>query len=132
MVSSNFYVLSSVKDELDIPKSNWYVTPQTQYADLKMLQDLPSVKLEKSEIISVKGADTYVQVKLKNPGTQLAFMVYMDLRNKTTNTSIVPVFWDDNYFTLLPGEERMVTGHCHTTDIHGGKISATVKGWNAE
>ena len=132
LVSTNFYVLSSIKDELDIPKSNWYVTPQTQYADLKMLQDLPYVKLEKSEIVSAKGADTYVQVKLKNPGSQLAFMVYMDLRNKDTNTSVVPVFWDDNYFTLLPGEERIVRGHCHTTDLHGGKISVTVKGWNVE
>jgi len=127
-----FLNLKLYNGQKQLVSSNWYVTPQTQYADLKMLQDLPAVRLEKSEVVSTKGTDTYVQVKLKNPGTQLAFMVYLDLRNKDTNTSIVPVFWDENYLTLLPGEERTITGHCHTADLQGGKSSVTVKGWNAE
>lgn len=132
LVSTNFYVLSTEKDELDNAKGNWYVTPQSHYADLTLLEQLPAVKLEKSEIITVKGEDTYVQVKLKNPSTSLAFMVYLDLKNKDKNTSIVPVFWDDNYFTLLPGEERNISGHFHTSDLQGGKLLVTVKGWNAE
>jgi len=132
LVSTNFYVLSTAKDELVVAKSNWYITPQSKYADLTMLQQLPAVKLEKSEIISVKGTDTYVQVKLKNPTSHLAFMVYLDLMNKDKNTSVVPVFWDENYVTLLPGEERTITGHCHSSDLHDGKISVTVKGWNIE
>jgi exo-1,4-beta-D-glucosaminidase len=132
MVSTNFYVLSTEKDELDNAKGNWYVTPQSHYADLTLLQQLPAVKLEKNEIITVKGEDTYVQVKLKNPSAGLAFMVYLDLKNKDKNKSIVPVFWDDNYVTLLPGEERNISGHCHTSDIQGGKLLVTVKGWNVE
>ena len=48
-VSNNFYVLSTEKDSLDVKKSNWYVTPQSHYADLTMLQQLPKVKLQTSE-----------------------------------------------------------------------------------
>ena len=132
LVSTNFYVLSTKKDELDFAKSNYYITPQTQYADLTMLQQLPVVRLENSETISVKGEDTYVQVKLKNPSANLAFMVYLDMKTNVNNASVVPLFWDDNYFSLLPGEERIISGHCHTSDLHGGKISVTVKGWNVE
>jgi exo-1,4-beta-D-glucosaminidase len=132
MISTNFYVLSTKQDELDEAKSNWYITPQSQYADLTMLQQLPSVKLEKNVSVAMKGDDTYVQVKLKNPSPHLVFMVYLDLKNKDRNTSVVPVFWDDNYFTLLPGEERTVSGYCHSSDLHGGKTTVTVSGWNVE
>jgi exo-1,4-beta-D-glucosaminidase len=131
-ISANFYVLSTIKDELDEAKSNWYITPQSQYADLTMLQQLPSVKLGKNVSISTKRNDTYVQVKLKNPSTHLAFMVYLDLKNKVRNTSVMPVFWDDNYFTLLPGEERTVSGYCHSSDLHGDAVNVTVSGWNVE
>jgi exo-1,4-beta-D-glucosaminidase len=132
LVSTNFYVLSTIKDELDEAKSNWYITPQSQYADLTMLQQLPSVKLEKNVTVSKKGDDTYAQIRLKNPSTHLAFMVYLDLMNKDKNTSVLPVFWDENYFTLLPGEERTVSGYCHSSDLHGGAVNVTVSGWNVE
>jgi exo-1,4-beta-D-glucosaminidase len=42
------------------------------------------------------------------------------------------VFWDENYFTLLPGEERTVSGYCHSSDLHGGAVKVTVSGWNIE
>jgi exo-1,4-beta-D-glucosaminidase len=132
VVSTNFYVLSRIKDELDEAKSNWYITPESQYADLTMLQQLPSVKLERNVTVSKKGDDMYVQVKLKNPSTHLAFMVYLDLKNKERNASVLPVFWDENYFTLLPGEERTVSGYCHSSDLHGGAAKVTVSGWNVE
>jgi exo-1,4-beta-D-glucosaminidase len=132
VVSTNFYVLSTIKDELDEAKSNWYITPESQYADLTMLQQLPSVKLDKNVTVSKKGDDTFVHVKLKNLSTHLAFMVYLDLKNKERNASVLPVFWNENYFTLLPGEERTVSGYCHSSDLRGGAAKVTVSGWNVE
>ncbi len=132
LISSNFYVLSSQKDTLDVKKSTWYVTPQTSFADLTLLQDLPNVKLEKSETVTKKGEDTHVKVKLKNPSAYLAFMVHLDMKKKESAESVLPVFWNENYFTLLPGEERTVSGYCHTADLHGDRVSIAVSGWNIE
>jgi len=42
----------------------------------------------------------------------------------------VPVFWGDNYITLLPGEERTITGYCHTKDLDGKQPAVTISGWN--
>ena len=39
----NFYWLSTKPDELDYAKTEWYYTPQTSFADLSALQDLPKV-----------------------------------------------------------------------------------------
>ncbi len=132
LVSNNFYVLSTQKDSLAEKKSTWYITPQSQYADLTLLENLPKVKLQKSETVSQKGENTVINVKLKNPSQHVAFMVYMDLRKRQSNESVVPVFWKENYFTLLPGEERTVSVSCHTADLRGEKGRVVVGGWNVE
>jgi exo-1,4-beta-D-glucosaminidase len=97
-----------------------------------MLEKLPKVKLQTSESVAVKGENTVVNVKVKNPSSHLAFMVYLDLKKGKTSESVVPVFWDENYFTLLPGEERTVSVSCHTSDLGGQKGRVVVAGWNIE
>ena len=131
-VSNNFYVLSTEKDSLDVKKSTWYVTPQSHYADLTMLQQLPTVKLQTSETTNTNNGKTIVHVKVKNPASHLAFMVYLDLKKGNSDESVVPVFWDSNYFTLLPGEERTVSVWCHTPDLEGKQPRVVVGGWNIE
>lgn len=130
VISTNFYVLSTQKDSLDEPKSTWYVTPESQYADLKMLQELPPVKLDIAKSFYKKGGNTFVRVKIKNLSSHLAFMIHLDLKNSLTKESLTPVFWEDNYITLLPGEERTVAGYCHTKHLEGEKPTVTVDGWN--
>lgn len=132
LISTNFYVLSTQEDKLEGKKGNWYVMPQSQYADLTLLQQLPDVKLETSEKVTKKGDDTFVQVKLNNPTTNLAFMVNVDMKKKKSGESVLPVFWDENYITLLPGEKRIVSGYCHTTDLNGDKVIVVVSGWNVK
>ena len=131
-VSNNFYVLSTEKDSLDNKKSNWYVTPQSHYADLTMLEQLPKVKLETSETTNTNDGKTIMHVKVKNPTSHLAFMVYLDLKKGNSEESVVPVFWDSNYFSLLPGEERTVAVWIHTSDLDGQKPVIKVGGWNIE
>ncbi len=131
-VSNNFYVLSTQGDSLDEKKSTWYITPQRQFADLTMLQNLPAVKLATSETQRVNGDSTMVNVKVKNPTSHLAFMVYLDLKKEKSDESVVPVFWKENYFALLPGEERTVSVWCHTPDLDGQKAKVVVGGWNVQ
>ena len=131
-MSNNFYVLSTEKDLLDEKNSNWYVTPQSHYANLTMLEQLPKVKLQTSESTTTNSRNTMVTVKVKNPASQLAFMVYLDLKKGNSDESVVPVFWDSNYITLLPGEERTVSVWVHTSDLDGQKPVVKVGGWNIE
>jgi exo-1,4-beta-D-glucosaminidase len=132
LISTNFYVLSTQEDSLDTKKSTWYVTPQSQYADLTLLQQLRKVKLQKSETVTNRNGETAISVKLKNTSSDVAFMVFLDLKKGESNESVVPVFWKENYFTLLPGEERTVAVSCHTADLKGQKAKVVVGGWNVE
>jgi exo-1,4-beta-D-glucosaminidase len=132
VISNNFYVLSTQKDLLDTAKSTWYVTPQTQYSDLTDLQNLPIVKLKSSEKFEHRGDSTWVSVTIKNPTNHLAFMIHLDFMKKKSGQSVVPIFWDDNYITLLPGEERVIRGYCFTRNLDGEEPEVKISGWNIE
>lgn len=129
-VSDNFYVLSTQKDILDETKSTWYITPQSQYADLTMLQQLPEVALAVKRTIKQKADTTFLQVKIKNADLHLAFMIHLNAKRNKSQTTIVPVFWDANYFSLLPGEERTISAYYHTKDLQGEQPELVVEGWN--
>ncbi|HKJ33270.1 MAG TPA: glycoside hydrolase family 2 TIM barrel-domain containing protein [Balneolales bacterium] len=130
VISSNFYVLSTQKDKIDPSKATWYITPQTQFANLKELQSLPMVNLSVQKHFVQRGDDTYANVTIKNPSSHLAFMVHLDFKNSQTGHSVTPIFWNDNYITLLPGEQRTISGYCHTKDLNGTNPQVTISGWN--
>ncbi|MBN9349103.1 MAG: hypothetical protein J0H55_00320 [Chitinophagaceae bacterium] len=130
LISSNFYVLSTQADILDEPKSTPFVTPETQFGDLTMLQTLPDVALQVSRSVKEEGGNTTATIRIKNPSRHLAFMIYLDLKKKKTDASVLPVFWNDNFITLLPGEERVINGYVHTKDLDGEQPEITISGWN--
>ena len=132
LISTNFYVLSTQGDKMEDKKGNWYVMPQSQFADLTLLQQLPDVKLQTSQKISKKEDNTFVEVMISNPTEHLAFMINLDMKKMKSGESVLPVFWNDNYITLLPGEKRTVTGYCHTKDLKGDKVNVVVSGWNVK
>jgi len=44
------------------------------------------------------------RVRISNPGNQIAFFTQVTLTQGKGGPEILPVLWDDNYFSLLPGE----------------------------
>jgi len=129
-LSHNFYALSTTTDSLEESKTNWFVTPQSRYADLSMLQQLPAVRLQCSCHFEERGDSSILTLKVTNPGPDLAFMIYTDWQNAHTGASVVPVFWQDNYYSLLPGETRTLTAWCHRRDLGQNHSRLIIGGWN--
>jgi exo-1,4-beta-D-glucosaminidase len=49
-------------------------------------------------------------VTLHNPGDRIAFFVELSVVGDRSGRLAAPVYWDDNYVSLLPGERREVRG----------------------
>ena len=130
LVGSNFYWLSSKPETIDWEKSNWYTTPTSSYADFTALSSLPKVKLNVSSHTERKGEDAVTHVTLENPSKSLAFFVRLKV-NKGSE-EILPVMWQDNYVSLLPGEKRELTATYRASALGIAKPTVEVKGWNAE
>ena len=45
---------------------------------------------------------------------------------------ILPVLWEDNYLTLMPGESRTVTARYLSKNALKGPAELVVDGWNSE
>jgi len=129
-VSSNFYWLSAKDDSLDWEKTTWYYTPTNSYADMTPLQNLPPVKLAVSASVLRKEGEETARVTLSNPSKSLAFFIQLQIKKKTDKTNVLPVIWQDNYFTLLPGERKEITAAFKSKDLGGTQAMLAVDGWN--
>jgi exo-1,4-beta-D-glucosaminidase len=133
IVSDNFYWLSQKADTLDwAHKQDTVYTPQAEFGDLTGLSSLPQIKLQTSAVIDqTQGAPTgRAHVRVKNPSSSVAFQIRLRLATRKGDLDVVPVFWEDNYFPLLPGEERMVSVNYDTAELHGQHPIIQVGGFN--
>ena len=69
---------------------------------------------------------------VKNTSNSVAFQVRLRLAAKQNDLDVVPVFWDDNYFSLLPGEDRIISVTYNTNELHGAHPVIQVGGFNIE
>jgi exo-1,4-beta-D-glucosaminidase len=125
-VSRNLYWLSTRKDVLAWDKSEWYVTPVTEYADLTGLQRLPPSEVN----ATARFATGRATVTLENPSKILAFLVHLAVRKGAGGEEVLPVLWEDNYVTLLPGETRTFTATYAPADLGPATPVVSVDGWN--
>ncbi len=131
LLSDNFYWLSTKPDTMDWAKMRGTAyTPQKDFGDLSGLNSLPQVKLEVETGARADGDQDVVRVKVKNPSASVAFMVHPRLTQGKDGFDIVPIFWDDNYFSLLPGEERTVEAHYSRSSAGGKAPVLELEGYN--
>jgi hypothetical protein len=115
-ISSNFYWLSAKGDD---------------NADFNDLDKLPQVDVTvKLSSISKENSKLKLSVEFTNPSSSLAFGLNPKLLSFSTKEPILPIFWQDNYFALLPGEKRTIEMQVDASLITEGKILFKLDGWN--
>jgi len=135
-VDNSFYWLSTKKDILDYEASKklpWpYYTPTKQYADYTALDKLPKVRLDYDYRFLKEDNGGKIMLKLRNPSEAIAFFLFFDVLDPSTDMPILPIYLEDNYVTLLPGEERTYTAKYFLGDSDGSKPVIKINGWNVD
>ena len=126
-IVNNLYWLSTQPDVLDYETrvKPWeYYTPSREYADLTLLNSLPPAQVDATWQIEGSGA---IAVDLVNRSDKIAFFIELLLTDESTGAPVAPVFWQDNYVSLLPGETRRIGAA-----FRGAMARPTllVRGWN--
>jgi len=121
VLARNFYWLSTRKDVLDLENSLWFVTPNKKFADLRLLRRLPEASVQADADFSETGGTYRVKATLRNVSDKLAFFIELRVVGDSSGNSILPIFWEDNYISLLPGEEREIEAHFSASDLGGEK-----------
>ena len=75
--------------------------------------------------------DKYVMmVKLENKSKVRALMIRLKVQGRKIGERVLPVFYEDNYFSLLPGEKKTVMVTFKAEDAHGEVPALAVEGFN--
>lgn len=125
-VSSNFYWLSAQPDVIDLQQATWFFAPESSSADFRPLSQLPKVRLRYAATF---GRGT-ARVHITNPTAHVALLVRLRITQGPGGPEVLPVWWDDNYISLLPGESRYISVHFRPQDLHGARPALAVDGWN--
>jgi exo-1,4-beta-D-glucosaminidase len=130
LLSRNFYWLSTKPDVLNFDKTEWFYTPIRSYGDLTGLEELPKASVKASMKLQEMNSESVAHVTVENSGTALAFLVRLRLLKGRDGAEVLPIFFDDNYLSLLPGEKREITVHVRKSDLEGAKPVLAVDGFN--
>lgn len=76
--------------------------------DYTALNSLPESKLKVSSKLNRKDGEANIQAVITNPSSAkgVAFAVHVQVVRKSDGERVLPVIMNDNYFSLLPGENK--------------------------
>jgi hypothetical protein len=71
---------------------------------------------------------------IKNTGTETAFFMRLKLCHKATGELMLPVYMEDNYLTLFPGESRRIGIDLSflQDDVSFSELQLEVSPWSGE
>jgi hypothetical protein len=107
----------------------WRALPEHQ-DDLTALGSLPTVTMDTKVARRDVEGKSFLDVTLHNPGPQIALMTHVQLRRKRDGERVLPVYYSDNYVSLVPNESRTITIEAATADLKEEDALILVDGWN--
>ncbi len=113
-----------------IISENFYLRGPEE-GNLRAIRMLPKVDLEVTTTRSRQpGAVWQLVTSLKNVSRQPALMVRLKAVKETGGDRILPAIYSDNYFALMPGEERVIHTELREADTRGERPGIVVEGFN--
>jgi mannosylglycoprotein endo-beta-mannosidase len=114
LLSTNFYWQHVSQDQLD------------------GLENLSTVTLDAEASAHTNGDKTMITVTLHNNSQHVALLSHLQLHQKKSGRRVLPVFYSDNYISLVPGESSTVTIEAATKDLRGDEPLIEVDGYNID
>jgi hypothetical protein len=110
----HYLKLKLVKGE-DVLADNFYI--HSADGSLQVLKSLPKPDIKMESTANLADGEWTIEATVANDGDSPALMLQLDLRAGTKQ--VLPVLYEDNWFSLLPGESKTVTVRCHAINAHG-------------
>ncbi len=103
---------------------------ENNYQDL---QKLPKVALQSATTVDKNADGTWSAVSvIENKTSTPALMIRLNVVGGKDGQQILPVFYSDNYFSLLPGEKKEVRMDWKDEDARGNEGKVVISGYNVE
>jgi beta-mannosidase len=98
--------------------------------DFSLLQTLPAAEVDVMPKRHDAAGKCLIDVTIDNPTKVPALQVHLQLRKQRTGERVLPVFYSDNFFSLLPGESKAVTIEADSSSLGNEMPEIAIDGWN--
>jgi hypothetical protein len=96
------------------------------------LNELPRVKITARAAQLRNHHERKLSVRVANPTASVALAIRLKVQRAKSGERVLPVFYSDNYFSLLPGESRTIAATFDEANLAGDVPKLVVEGWNIQ
>jgi hypothetical protein len=100
--------------------------------DFRAVRALPKVTLRSTTAAERQDNRWVMSTELENTSKTPALMVRLKAVREKSGDRILPVLYEDNYITLMPGEKRRLRTELEETDTRGERPRIVVEGFNVD
>ena len=131
-VSSAHFLKLYLIENGKVVSDNFYIRG-TEEGNYQAIKQMPKVSL-KQELDTQKADNENWSgyIMLKNTSQTPVLMIRINVLGAEDGDQILPMFYSDNYFSLLPGEEKTVTFRWKDVDTRGNAPKVVVSGYNVK
>jgi hypothetical protein len=131
-VSENTYLRSLTT--YDVPGFSFgpFHIPAYPAFDFRAVRALPKVSLRSVTTAERQDNRWVLWTELENTSKTPALMVRLKAVREKSGDRILPALYDDNYITLMPGEQRRLRTELDHADTRGERPRIVVEGFNVE
>lgn len=115
-----YFIKLSLTEKEKILASNFY-TRGKEYYNFRKLLELPVPDLDVKFDCRLSDGIYYGTAVVENKSDTPALMIRLNVIRKSNGEQILPVFYEDNYISLLPGEKRTLSVRFKEEDTGGEK-----------
>jgi hypothetical protein len=129
-LSDMHFIRLELKDVEGHPLSDnfyWRGKEVWKYQDLSAMG---KVKVSGTVRSGQQGEGCKLTVKVGNANKAVALMTRLKVVDTGTGLLVAPIRYSDNYFSLTPGESRLITIEFSRRKVVGKEVQVMIEGWN--
>ena len=103
-----------------------------KHLEYQTLEKMLPTNLKYSATNRISGNKSTIKTTIKNDSDKIAFSIRLKLMKGNTGQRVLPAIYEDNYFSLLPGEKKDIEIEFDTKLLGKEKPKLIVEGWNID
>ena len=129
-VSDVHFIKLYLKQNGKILSDNFYINGK-EYGNHKAMRNMAKAKVKcRSSFRMGKDRKWTGTVTIENRSNVPAVMIHLNLKGKEDGQQILPAVYEDNYFSLMPGEKKTISIRWDDADSRGCKPMVKMTGYN--
>jgi len=129
--TESYFIRLTLTGEEGLLSENFYIAGKEE-GNFQSLTKLPQVTLTKDISLSQSNGEWIMKGTVRNDSQTPAVFLRLKLTGDKSNDLILPVIYNDNYFSLMPGESKKIEIRFRNEDTRGEHPTLSIEGINAQ